>query len=205
IDVALIISLKDIERRLNKVEQIEYYIEFVRSTHFLIAPLLFILLHLMRPLLFIPVILICITGGLIFGVIPGIILSIIGLSLSSVSFYLLADTIPSLTTRLIKMKNKLIGKDVHLTTGQMSVLRLIPFIHYHLLSFIIYESSTSFKPYLLTSFYTIIPMVVVYTTIGQSITSFSPLVSFAMILGLIPLLFMLRKKDERVSLREFLR
>lgn len=187
------------------MEQIEYYIEFVRSTHFLIAPLLFILLHLMRPLLFIPVILICITGGLIFGVIPGIILSIIGLSLSSVSFYLLADTIPSLTTRLIKMKNKLIGKDVHLTTGQMSVLRLIPFIHYHLLSFIIYESSTSFKPYLLTSFYTIIPMVVVYTTIGQSITSFSPLVSFAMILGLIPLLFMLRKKDERVSLREFLR
>src|SRR5690625_3424632 len=130
------------------MEQIEYYIEFVKSTHVIIAPVLFILLHVMRPILFIPVTLICIAGGLVFGIVPGIILSIIGLLLSSMSFYFIANVMPSLTKRLIKMKKRIVGKDTSLTTGQMTILRLIPFIHYHLLSFIIYESSTGFKSYL---------------------------------------------------------
>ncbi|MBU5593639.1 VTT domain-containing protein [Amphibacillus sp. MSJ-3] len=187
------------------MEKIEYYIEFVRGTHVLIAPLIYITLHLIRPILFIPVILICIAGGLIFGIIPGIILSIIGLMLSSISFYFLADIMPFITKRLIKMKTKIVGKDTRLTTSQMTILRLIPFIHYHLLSFIIYESSSSFRTYLVTSFYTVIPMVVVYTVIGQSVTNLPPLAILAMIFSLVTLFFLFRKKDERVSVREFLR
>lgn len=186
------------------MDQIESYFELLRSTHFIIAPLFFIILHVIRPILFIPVVLICIAGGLIFGIIPGIILSIIGLLLSSLSFHIVAKNLPSLTKRLIKMKHKLIGKDAHFSTGQITILRLIPFIHYHLLSFMIYESSTEFKSYFLTSLYTIIPMSVVYTTIGQSITSFSPFVSYAMILSILPLLFAFRKKDESISLQKFL-
>lgn len=187
------------------MEQIEFYVELVRSTHVLIAPLIYLTLHVIRPILFIPVILICIAGGLIFGIVPGIILSIIGLLLSSVSFYFLANIMPFVTKRLIKMKAKIVGNDAHLTTSQITILRLIPFIHYHLLSFIIYESSMNFRSYLITSFYTVIPMAVVYTVIGQSVTSFPPLVSLVMILSLISLLFVFRKKDERVSVREFLR
>lgn len=187
------------------MEQIEQYIEVIRNTHGLLAPLLFILLHAIRPLLFIPVILVFIAGGLIFGLVPGMILSIIGAVLSSVLFYLITQCLPRFTNRLRKMKNKVIGEDRHVTTGQVAVLRLIPFIHYHLLSFLLYEASDNFYAYLESSFYTAIPMTIAYTFIGQAIISFSPVMIGIFIICLIPLLFVFRKKETGVSVREFLR
>ncbi|GAA4074366.1 TVP38/TMEM64 family protein [Amphibacillus indicireducens] len=187
------------------MEQIEQYIDFLRNTHILIAPVLFIVLHGVRSIFFIPVIAICIAGGMIFGVIPGIILSIIGLLLSSVIFYGLAKKMPFITKRLIKMKAKIKTNDKQLTTGQITILRLIPFIHYHLLSFLIYESTEDFRSYVGASFYTVIPMAVVYTAIGQTVVNFSPIASVAMFASLIILLFLSRKKSDRVSVREFLR
>lgn len=186
------------------MEQVEHYIEFLRNTHILIAPLLFVVLHGVRSILFIPVIVICIAGGMIFGVIPGIILSIIGLLLSSIIFYALAKKLPFVTKRLIKMKAKIKTNDKHLSTGQITLLRMIPFIHYHLLSFLIYESSEDFRSYLIASFYTVIPMAVIYTTIGQSVVNFSPIASVAMLASLITLLYLSREKTDRVSVREFL-
>ncbi|BAM47086.1 MAG: TVP38/TMEM64 family protein [Amphibacillus sp.] len=188
------------------MDQIEQYIEFLRNTHILIAPLLFIVLHGVRSIFFIPVIAICIAGGMIFGIIPGIILSIIGLLLSSIIFYAMAKKMPFLTNRLMKMKSKIKTNDKQLTVGQITILRLIPFIHYHLLSFLLYESTDDFQSYVSASFYTVIPMSVVYTTIGQSVINFSPLVSLILLASLTTLLlFISRKKTERVSVREFLR
>ena len=142
---------------------------------------------------------------MIFGVIPGIILSIIGLLLSSVIFYGLAKKMPFITKRLIKMKAKIKMNDKQLTTGQITILRMIPFIHYHLLSFLIYESTDNFRSYLSASFYTVIPMAIIYTTIGQSVVNISPIASIAMLASLITLLVISRKKTDRVSVREFLR
>ncbi|MBM7541876.1 TVP38/TMEM64 family protein [Amphibacillus cookii] len=187
------------------MDEIERYIAILRDTHLLIAPLLFILLHVVRPILFIPVVLIFIAGGLIFGIIPGIILSIIGVVLSSALFYKLAQIMPSITKRLIRMKTKLIGQDTHMTTGQIAILRLIPFIHYHLLSFLLYESTKNFRSYMEASFYTAIPMAIIYTAIGQSITNFSPMTMTGMIIALLPLFFLFRKKENGVSVRQFLR
>lgn len=187
------------------MEQIEQYIELLRDTHIILAPMLFIILHGIRSLFFIPVVAICIAGGMIFGVIPGIILSIIGLLLSSIIFYGLAEKMPSMTKRLIKMKAKIKTNDKHLSTGQITILRMIPFIHYHLLSFLIYESSEDLRSYLSASFYTVIPMAVIYTTIGQSVVNISPIASIAMLACLIILLYLSREKTDRVSVREFLR
>lgn len=176
------------------------------NTHLLIAPILFILLHGLRSFLFIPVIVICIAGGLIFGVIPGIILSIIGLLLSSSIFYYFAKTMPFVTKRLTKMKTKIIRKDTPVTTTQIAILRMIPFINYHLLSFLIYESAKDFRAYITSSFYTIVPMTIVYTTIGQTVSSFSPFVSMALLIALVGLLFVIRHKTEHITtVREFLR
>lgn len=166
---------------------------------------MFILLHVIRPILFIPVLVIFIAGGLIFGIIPGILLSIVGVMLSSALFYQLARIMPNTTRRLSKMKAKVVGQDAELSTGQIAILRLIPFIHFHLLSFLIYESSDHFRSYMESSLFTVIPMTIVYTTIGQSITSFSPMTTVILSISLVPLIFVFRKKSNGVSLREFLR
>ncbi|SDB94902.1 Uncharacterized membrane protein YdjX, TVP38/TMEM64 family, SNARE-associated domain [Pelagirhabdus alkalitolerans] len=187
------------------MEEIEGYIQLVRESHILIAPLLFVLLHVIRPILFIPVVLIFIAGGLIFGIVPGIVLSIIGVVLSSATFYQLTRMLPGFTNRLLRMKSKMFGKDAHMQTGQIAILRLIPFIHYHLLSFLIYESSPDFKTYIESSFYSAIPSAIVYTAIGQSITNFSPILTFGLVIGLIPLFFVFGKKNNQITVREFTR
>lgn len=187
------------------MEDIEYYVGFLTNTHLMIAPILFILLHGLRSILLIPVIVICIAGGLIFGVIPGIILSIIGLLFSSSLFFYFAEKIPFITKRLSKMKDKIINRDTPITTSQIMILRMFPFINYHLLSFLIYESSEDFRTYMISSFYTIIPMAVVYTSIGQTVTSFPPIVSLGLLVGLVGLLFVVRKKTDNITVEEFLR
>ena len=48
----------------------------------MIAPVLFIAFHIIRPFLFIPVAFICITGGLLFGMTYGVVYSLIGVTLS---------------------------------------------------------------------------------------------------------------------------
>lgn len=186
------------------MDNLAKYIEVVMETSGIFAPFLFILLHVIRPLLLIPVMLLCIMGGLLFGIIPGIIYSIIGVSISSLIFFRMAHSMPSTTARLSKMKQKVFGKDVSMTTGQISVLRLIPFVHYHLLSFLIYESADHIKTYFRASLVSSIPIVVIYTTIGQSITELSPLHSTGMLIGIVPVFFMLRRKESVRSIREFL-
>lgn len=105
---------------------------------------------------------------------------------------------PFLTNRLMKMKSKIKTNDKQLTVGQITILRLIPFIHYHLLSFLLYESTDDFQSYVSASFYTVIPMSVVYTTIGQSVINFSPLVSLILLASLTTLLLFISRKKPNV-------
>src|SRR5699024_2105303 len=121
----------------NELEDIEYYVGFLTNTHLMIAPILFILLHGLRSILLIPVIVICIAGGLIFGVIPGIILSIIGLLLSSSLFLVDAEKLRQITQRVSKMKDKINNRDTPITPSQIMILRIFAVIHYHLLSFLL--------------------------------------------------------------------
>src|SRR5690625_6914111 len=76
-----------------------YFIVFVEAGG-LFAPLLFISFHLLRPLLFIPVIFICITGGVLFGAVAGSLYSVIGITLSSILFYGMIRWIDRKSTRL---------------------------------------------------------------------------------------------------------
>lgn len=66
----------------------------------MIAPVLFIAFHIIRPFLFIPVAFICITGGLLFGMTYGVVYSLIGVTLSSLLFYLVVQQTPSLLNDL---------------------------------------------------------------------------------------------------------
>src|SRR5699024_1558769 len=61
------------------------------------------------------------------------------------------------------------------TPSQIALLRLVPFIHFHLLSLYLIEISNGFKDYTKASLLTNIPLAVVYTSFVQHLSGFSPL------------------------------
>lgn len=134
-----------------------------------LAPVLFIVLHLIRPLLFIPVIVVCIAGGFLFGFVYGTIYSIIGLSLMSLFFYKLVDVFPKFRERVIRLKKK-VFKDRMITVGQVMILRMMPFVHFHLLSLYLMEMTSSYKEYMRYSIVGVILPSMLYTAFGQAIT-----------------------------------
>jgi len=169
----------------------------------LFAPLLFISFHLLRPLLFLPVVFICISGGILFGPVEGTIYSLIGITLSSIIFYFFIKRMPNTVDRLFALKEKLLGKGTELTTGQVTILRLIPFIHFHLLSLCLIEATSSFKEYIKSSLISNIPLAFVYTTIGGWLSNLSSIHIFLFLLALLPCLYFLRRKEIIIKWQEF--
>src|SRR5690625_6999573 len=94
-----------------------YLLSFVHTAGWL-SPLLFISIHLVRPLLFLPVILLCMFGGILFGIVAGTVYSIIGMTLSSIVFYLIIRWMPKTSKKVIQLKQKLIGQHVHVRSEE---------------------------------------------------------------------------------------
>nr|WP_308436503.1 VTT domain-containing protein [Virgibacillus salexigens] len=126
------------------------YLMAVIETGGLFAPLLFISFHLLRPLFFLPVVFICISGGILFGAVAGTVYSLIGITLSSIIFYMIVNKMPKSVKRFTKLKSRLIGKESVLTTSQIALLRLVPFIcHYVFLKFLQVLKNIRNHPYYL--------------------------------------------------------
>lgn len=179
-----------------------YLMAFI-ETGGLFAPLLFISFHLLRPLTFLPVVFICITGGILFGAVAGTVYSIIGITLSSIFFYYIIRWMPKTFAKLVGVKKKLIGSNSQLTTSQITLLRLVPFIHFHLLSLCLIEISEGFKDYTKSSLLSNIPLAVVYTSIGGWISNLTPLHIFVFMVALLPLLYLMRRKEIIIKWQEF--
>lgn len=169
----------------------------------LFGPILFISFHLFRPFLFLPVAFICITGGVLFGPLAGTVYSIIGITLSSILFYAIAGKVPKSLNRLIDLKQKIFGKQVQMTTSQVAVLRLVPFIHFHLLSICLIEITRGFKEYTKSAFLSNIPLAFVYTTIGNWVTNLSAVQITLFFIILVLLIYLLRKKESHIKWDDF--
>jgi len=185
------------------MELIGSYLMTFIETGGIFAPLLFISFHLIRPLFFLPVIFICIFGGVLFGTVAGTFYSVIGITLSSIIFYIAIQWMPKTFNKLINIKHKFIGKHSVMTTPQITLLRLIPFIHFQLLSFCLIETSASFKDYTKSSLLSSIPVAVVYTSIGKWISSLSPIYVFLIFIAILPLVYLFRKKEIYIKWHEF--
>ncbi len=168
-----------------------------------IAPVLFILFHVLRQFLFIPVALVCMAGGILFGSILGTIYSLIGLTLLSIIFYFAIKSFTSFYERLLRLKEKWFGKSADLTTGQIAVLRLIPFIHYQLLNLCLIQKNPQFKPFVRATIISNIPLAFFYTVFGQYIKQFSPPIMVMIIMALAVLFYLLREKVRVMSWNEF--
>ncbi|MBS4191555.1 TVP38/TMEM64 family protein [Bacillus sp. FJAT-49705] len=169
----------------------------------ILAPIAFILFHVLRQFLFIPVPLVCITGGILFGSIFGSIFSIIGLMMSSILFYFLISRMPKTHSKLSKLKKRWFGEYRNLSVGQVVVLRLIPFIHYHLLNFCLIERNRSFHVYLKNSWITNFPLAIFYTVFGEFISRFTPSMILLILFSLGILVFILREKVTIIKWKEF--
>lgn len=167
------------------------------------APLAFIFLHLMRQFIFVPVSLICVLGGVFFGTVFGTMYSLVGVTLASVSFYVLFARMPGFFQKLMRLKKKLLGKDVRFSVGQMAILRLIPFIQFHLISLCLIEVTSSFKEYAKVSLVANLPLALVYTFFGQWIGRLSVTWIVLILGGLVLLFYLLRKKEWIIQWDEF--
>ncbi|WP_453994528.1 TVP38/TMEM64 family protein [Bacillus nitroreducens] len=169
----------------------------------LLAPIIFIALHLIRPVLFIPVPVICIVGGILFGSVFGTIYSLLGLTTLSIVFYFLYRQVPKLAKKINTLKLKWLGDKVNFTIGQIAILRLIPFINFHLLSLCLMDVSRNFREYAKGSFYSNIPVALLYTVFGQFIREFSTTVILTILLALTLLFYLLREKQVIIKWHEF--
>ncbi|WP_033828230.1 TVP38/TMEM64 family protein [Bacillus andreraoultii] len=169
----------------------------------LFAPIAFILFHIVRQFLFIPVVVVCLAGGLLFGSVFGIIFSIIGLTLSSVLLFFILRIFPTVHSKLHHIKLKWFGPYMNLTRGQIALLKLIPFMHFQLLSYCLLERNPDFRDYVVNSLYTNIPVVVFYTVFGQFFNHFSPTMAVMFLLALSALIVLLREKFIVIKWQDF--
>ncbi|WP_312096237.1 VTT domain-containing protein [Niallia sp.] len=169
----------------------------------ILAPIIFILFHTLRQFLFIPPILVCIAGGVLFGVTLGTIYSIIGLTINCLIFYSIIHRLPKTHRKLSTLKKRWFGEYRNLTLGQITVLRLIPVFHYHLLNFCLLEKRKSIKEYGKGAFLSNIPLAFFYTIFGQFISQFSLTMVVIIMFALAILVYILREKITVIKWREF--
>ena len=182
-------------------EFLESSFQFIEQSGWL-APLFFVLLHVCRQIFFIPVLVICLLGGYLFGTVYGSIYSVIGLTAVSMVFYGLIHIFPSVRGKLTKIKKRLL-KSKQVSVPQMMVMRLMPFVHFHLVSLYLMESTKDFKTYSKYSFLVSIPPAVVYTAFGDMIHEL-PLAGTLVFASFLAILFLFfRKKRTNISWDEF--
>jgi uncharacterized membrane protein YdjX (TVP38/TMEM64 family) len=161
-----------------------------------LAPLIFIVLHLIRPLIFLPVVLVCMAGGYFFGFVAGSIYSLIGLSLMCALFYGIVNYFPKFRDRVARLKKKVFN-DRDMTPGQIIILRMMPFIHFHLLSLYIMEMTPNFQRYMYFSIIGVIGPAVVFTGFGHMLVEL-PWGYALLLIGMMGVVFVIlgRKEDQ---------
>lgn len=175
------------------IEQLSKSIPIYIEQSGIIAPLLFILFHLIRPLLFLPVLFVCMVGGYLFGIIYGSIFSVIGLTLMCIIFYFIVRKSPNTISIFAKINKKMLKKGP-LTLNQIMILRVVPFAHFHLLSLYVIEQTTSFREYVKYSFLGVIIPSIIFTSFGQMIIDLPLFYSIILLTFLSLLFFSVRKK-----------
>ncbi|WP_421379768.1 TVP38/TMEM64 family protein [Bacillus salacetis] len=166
------------------------------------APVLFVLLYTLRPLLLFPASVLSLAGGLAFGPALGTALTVTGATLGAALSFFVARMIgkgrwqgkQSGKAELIQEKLEKNGLFVVL------LLRLIPLFNFDLISYTAGASKVRFTHFMIGTVIGIIPGTFAYNFLGSTTTSESALliagaIAFFLILTIVPLLF--RNKIKR--------
>lgn len=167
------------------------------------APIAFIFFHIIRQFLFIPVTLVCMAGGFLFGSLFGTIFSLFGLMLSSICFYFIIEKLPKTRDKLFRLKGKWFGEYLNITVTQTAILRLIPFVHFQLLNFCLIEKNRSYNGYLKDCLLTNLPLAFFYSVFGEFISGFTPSLIVIILFSLLVLAYVFREKMSIIKWKEF--
>ncbi|WP_059103844.1 TVP38/TMEM64 family protein [Shouchella shacheensis] len=168
------------------------------------APVLFVLFHLIRPFVFVPVLAVCLLGGYIFGPVYGAAYSYVGLMSVSISFYILIGAFPKIRANLSRLKNKVLKGREDVNVMQLLILRVMPFMHFHVLSFYVMESSVSFKEYVEKSAIINLSPAIIYTAFGGLIHELHFVGVLVLASFLLLLFFFARSKNGSIPLQDFM-
>lgn len=138
----------------------------------LFAPVLYILLYTLRPLILFPASVLSLTAGLAFGAVWGTVYTIIGATAGAILSFLVAR---KLGGKFVKGKTS--GPRMTKITDQLEkrgfvyviLLRLIPLLNFDLISYAAGVSRVRFASFVLGTFLGIIPGTFAYNFLGSSI------------------------------------
>jgi len=167
------------------------------------SPVIYIILFTIVPLTLLPDSILAIAGGMCFGMVGGIIYTMIGASFGGALSFFLAKSLGH------KVFNKFIKKDISNLENSIKnkgfvlvfVLRLIPLFPFDVISYAAGFSGVKFKDFALATILGIIPGVFVFINIGDKsaqTASSSFYVSIALLVGLIVISYSLKKRISEV-------
>lgn len=159
------------------------------------APLVYIIVYTIRPLIFFPASVLSIAGGLAFGAWMGTLYTIIGATLgAALSFYVAKTLGKSLVKKQWTGNAAKIQKQME-QNGFLYVLlfRFIPVINFDLISYLAAISKVRFVSFVTATFIGIIPGTFAYNFLGSSFVSGNPKIIAAaiavfIILTVVPIL-----------------
>jgi uncharacterized membrane protein YdjX (TVP38/TMEM64 family) len=140
------------------------------------APVLFILVYALRPLILFPASILSLSGGLAFGAFWGTVYTVIGATAGAVISFWVAGKLGK------KMVNKEWKGKAHVIQQQMEqrgflyviLLRLIPLFNFDLISYLAGISKVKFQAFFFGTLFGIIPGTFAYNFMGASLVDGQP-------------------------------
>lgn len=135
------------------------------------APVVYIVIYALRPLVFFPASILTLTGGVLFGAWFGTFYTVIGATLSACVGYFMAEKIGHLWNRTAPLERlQKVQKQME-TNGFLSVLwfRLVPFLNFDVVSYAAGIARVKWLPFVSATIIGMLPGTIAYNFLGGSL------------------------------------
>ncbi|WP_392454204.1 TVP38/TMEM64 family protein [Chryseomicrobium aureum] len=135
------------------------------------APVVYIVIYALRPLVFFPASVLTLTGGVLFGAWFGTLYTLIGATLSAVVGYVMAERLSKLWSSSAPIDRLQKAKRQMEENGFVYVLwfRLVPFLNFDVVSYVAGLARVKWFPYILATVIGMFPGTVAYNFLGGSL------------------------------------
>jgi len=192
--IALILIIIAIAFLLNKFNFLNGYgpneiKEYIQSKGAL-APIIYVIVLTLLPLLLFPDSILVIAGGMIFGLWNGVILTSIGSLLGGIIAFIISRVLGKTVVKKIIKKDLVIFENKGNKSAFLLILilRLIPIFPFKIVSYSAGFTDMKLKDFAIATFLGSLPGIVVYTNLGDKTTALGTS-DFYVSIGLVVLLF----------------
>lgn len=135
------------------------------------APVLYIVIYALRPLIFFPASILTLTGGILFGAWFGTLYTLIGATLSAVVGYIMAERLRALWGKAVPGKRLAAAQQQMEANGFLYVLwfRLVPFLNFDVVSYVAGAARVKWVAYITATILGMLPGTIAYNFLGGSL------------------------------------